>query len=120
MKIIDILNKIANGEEVKFRIIDEQEDYYCKKDDFLRQDRNNQEVDWWLDSLWLNKEVEIIEEQKEIPEKLETYKEIDDEDSYANILKVSKNGEYEIDEATSVIVDKINSIIDYLKSKGDE
>ena len=70
----------------------------------------------------LNTEVEILEEEKKIPEKLETYKEVDDEDSYANILKVSKNGEYEIDEATSVIVDKINEIIDcldYLKSKGE-
>lgn len=62
MTVIQILNKIANGEEVKFKIIDEQLEYYCKKDDFLR-DRNNQEVDWWLDSLWLNKEVEIIEEE---------------------------------------------------------
>lgn len=70
----------------------------------------------------LDDEVEIIEEEKKVPEKLETYKEVDDEDSYANILKVSKNGEYEIDEATSVIVDKINEILkylDYLKSKGE-
>lgn len=60
-----------------------------------------------------------VEEEKKIPVKLETYKENDDEDYYANILKVSKNGEYEIDEATSVIVDKINEVIDYLNSKGE-
>ena len=64
----------------------------------------------------LNDEVEIIEEDKKI-EKLETYKEIDDEEHYANILKVSKNGEYEINEALSVVVDKINEIIDYINKE---
>ena len=76
-----------------------------------------------IDNTWimthLNTQIEILEEKK-IPEKLETYKEVDDEIHFANILKVSKNGECETDEATSVIVDKINEIIDYLKSKGDE
>ena len=128
MKIIDLLNKIANNEEVPEKIkwediiyaySDYDKDYlefpfsdeeyrglFCMKDSILTQ--------------FLNDEVEILEEEKKIPEKLETYKEVDDEDYFANILKVSKNGECEIDEATSVIVDKVNEIIDYLKSKGDE
>ena len=84
---------------------------------------NNPIIQWdYVVMNCLNDEVEIIEEEKEIPEKLKTYKEVDDEKHFANILKVSKNGECEIDEATSVIADKINEIIDYLdylNSKGE-
>ena len=127
IRVIDLLNKIANNEEVPEKIkwediiyaySDYDKDYlefpfsdeeyrglFCMKDSILTQ--------------FLNDEVEILEEEKKIPEKLETYKEVDDEDYFANILKVSKNGECEIDEATSVIVDKVNEIIDYLKSKGE-
>ena len=49
----------------------------------------------------LNKEVEIIEELKGIPEKLEI---LPDSEHYSN----------------KVLYGKINEIIDYLKSKGDE
>ena len=64
MKIIDLLNKIANGEEVPHFIIDEQE-YYLGADGFLKE-LYGDEVEWTLDAEWLNTEVEIIEEPKEI------------------------------------------------------
>lgn len=111
MKIIDILNKIANGEEVKFKTIDEQLEYYCKENDFLR-DRNNQEVNWWLDSEWLNKEVEIIEEEKKI-EPIEWN--IDDDN-----CQIYYNGAMNyVSRAELELAIKINEIIDYLKSKGE-
>ena len=64
MKVIDLLNRIANGEEVPHFIIDEQE-YYLGVDGFLKE-LYGDEVEWTLDAEWLNTEVEIIEEAKEI------------------------------------------------------
>ena len=52
----------------------------------------------------LNEEVEILEEEKKIPEKLE----------------LIENGDFvEIPDSRD-LMNKINEIIDYLKSKGDE
>lgn len=61
---------------------------------------------------------EILEEKK-IPEKLYKYMEKEEEGCYENILRVYDGGEYEIKEDMSFVIDKINSIIDYLKSKGE-
>lgn len=66
----------------------------------------------------LDDEVEILEEKK-IPEKLYKYMEKEEEGCYENILRVYDGGEYEINEDMSFVIDKINSIIDYLKSKGE-
>ena len=109
MKVIDLLNKIANGEEIPKKIeycevsysimehkIDYYNDYYEDYfiGDILRLDR-------------LNDEVKILEEEKKIPEKL----------NYEKEYMTSSNGfllQYCIDFAT-----KIDEIIDYLKSKGE-
>ena len=104
MKIIDLLNKIANGEEVPKRII--YDEYVYK----LSEDRENYEneidplttLDWnYIAMNCLNEEVEILnkslKEEKKIPEKL---------DISGGISVV--NCAY-----------KINEIIDYLKSKGE-
>lgn len=62
MKIIDVLNKIANGENFRFKIDDivyivlENELYYS----------DMEKAEWYIDEEWLNKEVEIIEEDKNI------------------------------------------------------
>lgn len=66
----------------------------------------------------LYKEFEIIEEDKEI-EKLEIYsdeKNFNEEIHFKNILKVSKNGECEVTEEISVIVDKINELVKVVNS----
>ena len=111
MKIIDLLNKIANGEEVPkhikhcgevYSIIyfentngidyeDEESGYLLFADKIIINER-------------LNDEVEILEEEKKIPEKL-TVQDLLDLDT-GSLLKR--------------IVDNQNEIIDYLKSKGDE
>ena len=99
MKLIDIFNKIANGEKVPKKIkfastvfeYDENEAMYYA--DFKNI----------CDYVYLDDEVEIIEEEKEIPEKIK--------DKYSSqISKVE-------------LAQKYNEIIDYLKylkSKGDE
>lgn len=59
----------------------------------------------------LNEEVEILEEEKEIPEKFKINYEIDEE----NTINMKEATMLECD-----LVYRINEIIDYLKSKGDE
>lgn len=59
----------------------------------------------------LNDEVEILEEEKKIPEKIEYY---DDSIAWA----IDDVGQ--LSDVDKVIIDKLNDVIDYLKSKGDE
>ena len=60
MKVIDIYNKIANGEKVPNFIIDEQE-YYIGADGVLKSFFGD-EVEWCVYKNWLNEEVQIKEE----------------------------------------------------------
>lgn len=62
MKLIDVLNKIAKGEEPRF-ILDET--YHIGKSGLL-VDEDDREVEWLIYKEWLNREVEIIEEDKKI------------------------------------------------------
>lgn len=103
MKIIDLLNKIANGEEVPKKIKynniilsydKDLSDYYKYYGEYLFYHLFGKDK---LD--FLNNEVEILEEEKKIPEKLEI---LPDNEHYSN----------------EVLYGKINEIIDYLKSKG--
>lgn len=99
MKLIDILNKIANEEEIgKFKIMGVE--HYIDDDNFLYAE-DGKKVEWFIDDEWLNMPVEIIEEDKKIPEKLKDV--IKD-----NCIKAVSNFE---------LMDKINEIIDYLEDK---
>ena len=110
MKIIDLLNKIANGEEVPKKI-----KYLTYEYKFNQVDKEYQR---WFNGLSyglgedrrldikLDDEVEILEEEKKIPEKLTQFE--------APFLKGDKP-----DIRFSLIIDQINEIIDYLKSKGE-
>ncbi len=125
MKIIDLLNKIANGEEVpkKIRITDIDDRITRHYNFFYDEDEQEYKDDELfplgarliLDRV-LNKKVEILEEEKKIPEKLEQI--------------MSKRGKYnsidelaeEVFKAFETIDDLIinqNQLIDYLKSKGE-
>ena len=72
MKIIDLLNKIANGEEVP-RKVKYKTFYWEYKQE--RKDYKDNEGDWVFSCSdydipeMLNNEVEILEEDKKIPEK---------------------------------------------------
>ena len=110
MKVIDLLNKIANGEEVpkKFKIKGS-----CFKDLYFEYDEKYECYDligenfkngcYVFDYGELNDEVEIIEdkeekEEKKIPEKLDKQ----------HFHKKQRQ-----------LANKINEIIDYLKNKGE-
>lgn len=125
IKLIDLLNKIANGEEVPKRIRyeykdyvykDNYEDYYCEEEsrylfEIIVNDEN------WKLSYTMNIEVEILEEEKKIPERV----------SNAEVFEVPKLNNMELSnialtnkEDIKIIKDTLNKVLDYLKSKGDE
>ena len=119
MKIIDLLNKIANGEKVPKKIkyknkIYEWKEYdvcygkimtkkgWVKEHGYVAEENRTY---FYLKHCYqdLNDKVEIIEEQKKIPEKIEQ----------VEIDVTMAIGE-------QICASKINEIIDYLESKGDE
>ena len=111
MKVIDLLNKIANGEEAPKKIAIQNEVLIYNEDEILNlQDCyyrvDEEDATWRIWAYKLNDKVEIIEEEKEIPEKLTQFE--------APFLKGDKP-----DIRFSLIIDQINEIIDYLKSKGE-
>lgn len=118
MKIIDLLNKIANGEELPEKIklgngkifqLDEDNAYWCDDIDYSSNWLSNEYIFGHND---LNKTIEIIEEEKKIPEKICTNRIINTKDILEfEMIQNKINAEY---------THAINSIIDYLKSKGDE
>ena len=112
MKIIDLLNKIANGEEVPDKIVwdyniyvfnDSTRQYYMgdNKNCINTDTENSLRYDLYNFDM-LNEEVEIIEEEKKLPEKLGK---IEDNDGYIDQNDIIKIGK------------KVDEIIDYLKSK---
>ena len=111
MKIIDLLNKIANGEELPKKIKYDTINYFFRSYDYkeVHGELIDEQSSWIekIDFYKLNDEVEIIEEDKKIPEKL---------DKYAD---VSGNFTCEWSFNEKKLKDKINEIIDYLKNKGE-
>jgi hypothetical protein len=118
MKIIDLLNKIANGEEVpkKFRIKGS-----CFKDLYFEYNEEYNCYDLigekFKDGCYvfgyseLNDEVEIITDEKKLPEKL---------------IPTSLRGIDNLDEKIEIeridiisVMERVNQLIDYLKSKGE-
>ena len=113
MKIIDLLNKIANGEEVPKKIkyknnilyLEDEAEEYEPTFNYYDKDGEHALFEGWIGQ-YLNDEVEIIEEEKKIPEKL--YGIVNVKEG----TKISPNNEQ--------IMFKINEIIDYLESKGEQ
>ena len=97
MKIINAINKINNEEKFRFRLLSDG-DIYKYIGGSLYNETVGERAEWIIDNKWLNEEIEILEEEKKIPEKLDEIAYIDND--IALKIKV-----------------KINEIIDYLKSK---
>lgn len=117
MKVIELLNKIANGEEVprKFTYKGYLWEYDVKNKMwfyYFGESKNHRFDRLFYLNMILNDEVEIIEEPQEhkIPEKLDKFADISD------------NLACEWSFAEKKLKDKVNEIIDYLdylKSKGE-
>lgn len=97
MKVIDLLNKIANGEEVKFKTKTDDCIYELTKGAYLYNITNKEETRWFIDERWLNEEVEIIEDKK-----IETI----------DYIGYGEDGDLQYQ-----IIDKINEIIDKLNEE---
>ena len=120
IKVIDLLNKIAKGEEVPKKILLNRIVFEYQGDDYLYKDEDKKE--YWLFSacytdkyMWLEDflkdEVEIIEEPKKI-EKIEIYEDLDGHYFLNNRDKKIYIGCDEID----FMVDKFNELIDEINN----
>ena len=126
MKIIDLLNKIANGEEAPKKIKVNKIIFEYQGDDYLYKDEDKKEY-WlfsagytdkfeWLESA-LNNEVEILddEEDKDIPL-------IPDDElwniEHINLCGVDRNNA--IDYNFKVLKEKINQIAEELNRRNNE
>ena len=106
MKIIDLLNKIANGEVLKFKLKHDDLTYSIKKDNYLRIEELNRDAEWYIDKSWLNEEVEILdEEDKDIPL-------IPDDELY-----VFKGDSKELNYNFKVLKEKINQILEVMNNE---
>ena len=133
MKIIDLLNKIANGvtytKKARIRYFDRRNDY---EDECIL---NEVAIGYRLynQNIELNDEVEILEEEKKIPEKhINNYGDLIILGQQDNWLEPTIETDQKINaqlnpyvfeainENFKDIENKIYEIIDYLKSKGDE
>ena len=105
IKVIDLLNKIANGEEVPKEIKYDTMNYVFRHYDYkeVHGELIDEQSSWLekIDFYKLNDEVEIIEEDKKI-KKLD----LDKEESLKAVIKTAQD---------YVLADKINEIIDYLE-----
>ena len=114
IKVIDLLNKIANGEIDEDIKIEFQYGYnyeYCTIREFF--DR------YILDKENLNQEITLEDAPKEetkIPEKIKVVK--DNSNDIVSIIY--DDAKYDITILQAILIDNINAIIDYLKNKGDD
>lgn len=120
MKIIDLFNKIANGEEVPKEIkCDNLIYWYDETDDNEIARYRDIHGEWLFADCYLNDEIEIIEEDKKIEPLKSLIKWYSVEPvSFEQPNTFRDNAKY-IDYNTEMFFNKINEIIDYLKIKGE-
>lgn len=111
MKIIDLLNKKANGEEMPKKIYFKTHYYFYDDGDYHCENGT------WLfhgNSMiyFLNDEIEIIEEKKKIPEKIK----IEGKSITVKGTTFFREKDIGIFQKLSM---EINEILDYLESKGE-
>lgn len=114
MKGIDLLNKIANGEEVPLIKYRDKILHWNKENDRF-EDKDGMNTLYEIDFSELNEKVEIIEDEKKIPEKLDLYEETQ------NIIRENnyKIVYHDIHKCIVSLECKYNQLLDYLKSKGE-
>ena len=121
MKVIDLLNKIANGEEVPKEIKYNNINYYWCNQCKIYERIEDRRKDLYNDLDNLNDEVEIIEdtpkEDKKI-EKLTTYFGIEPV-SFEHPRTFEENAKY-IDFNAEQFFNKINEIIDKVNGEDNE
>ena len=113
IKVIDLLNKIANGEELPLKIkymgyIFEYDTNHERYEAYIGEEMYT--LNYYVNiNEDLTYEVEILEEKK-IPEKLEPLQK-----DYVTLNDIK----FTFSNSEMILVDKINEIIDYIESKGE-
>ena len=103
IRIIDLLNKIANGEEVpKFEVHGEK--YYVGQDGYLK-DLSGDDIEWYIFGEWLNEEAQILEEVED--KEYEDIEELGTNFTYGDCTDELTTIDWQI----SVISNKINALI---------
>ncbi len=103
MKVIDLLNKIANGEELpkvikyenRILYLEDEADEYPPTFNYYDKDGNNALFEGWIGQ-YLNDEVEIIEENKEI-------------EKITNIGRFTRN-QKKLAHKINELIDKVNEL----------
>lgn len=115
MKIIDLLNRIANNDDVP-RMIKYQHNIYIYIGNYMYQGykKDGLILKICIDAVSLNEEVEIIEESKEEIEKL--YLE-EKENILIDDLSIFQHS---VHKSINNIEHKINEIIDYINKKDSQ
>ena len=115
IKVIDLLNKIANGEKAPKKIKINNVIYEYRGCMYCTEKANYQDIEDYLFGKWnfniLNKEVEILDEQKKI-EKIEMYQ---DEEGHYFLNKQDRKVYVNCDEI-DFMVDKFNELIDEINN----
>lgn len=111
MKIIDLLNRIANGEDIPNFIVDDVE-YYMGANGYLRECMGD-DVEWYIDKEWLNTDVMVIEEKK--IEKIGKHFSL----HYIK-TNIDEETQKEFDNTINEIYDKIDEIIDTVNELTNE
>ena len=112
IKIIDLINMISKGEEVPKKIKYNGEEFQFTGYDRASKNYINELEDLFevLDGSMLNDKVEILDEEKKIPEKITMR---------AGLVGDINNKIENLDINIMAVEDKLNQLIDYLKSKGE-
>ena len=100
MTIKDAIDKISRGDKFRFRLVSDGDIYKYIGAGSLYNETLEEVPRWIMDNEWLNEEIEIIEEEMKLPEKI-------DEDEIAVSMAIGEQ----------MCAEKINEIIDYLKTK---
>lgn len=125
MKIIDLLNKIANGEEVPKKI-KYDDDIYIHVDNYCYYCQETNEIlsqNIYAEFSRLNDEVEIIEEEKEIEKKIEKKIEkiiISMDDVSMPYVTNNKYQRLSYSEVDLLFASKINELIDVINDMRDK
>lgn len=109
--IYELLGMVKDGKiPKKIKYDNDIWEYIEEKENYIKS--NGASLNWDYVALYCLKEpVEILEEPKGAPEKIEPLQK-----DYMTLYDIK----FTFSNSEMIIVDKINEIIDYLESKGDE
>ena len=116
MKVIDLLNKIANGEE---NDLETEFEFDKKIWNFYKLNHSEYCLDGWLlnQNITITKHKEVLEEEKKLPKKIKIEQDTPSSNYYIRNENGTKCG---LTKHSKMIAETLNQLIDYLKSKGDE